>query len=84
MHDRYEIDLDEDSLCVYVGYWLAGCQGCRPSRLLGVFIATWLRGLAMAAVATGSLGRALDCRTLWILVAGEVATFAAACCELCC
>ena len=77
-HGGYDTDLREDSLCLYVTFWAVGCHSCRLTRALLVFLATWLRGLAVAVVATGSLANALSCGTIWILGAGEAVAFIAA------
>ena len=75
VEERYETDIQEDSLCLYLTYWIVGCHGCKLSRAMAAFMATWFRGLSIALVATGSLRRALDSGTLWILLAGELLTF---------
>ena len=76
--DGYETDLEDDSLCIYLTYWAVGCHACRLTRMVAVFMATWLRGLAITVIATGNLARALDCGTGWVLGAGELVTFVAA------
>ena len=75
---EYGTDLEEDSLCIYLVYCAVGCHACRLTRALAVFMATWLRGLAVPVIATGNLARALACGTTWILGAGELITFVAA------
>ena len=74
----YDVDLDEESLCIYLLYVLFGCQQWRPSWALAAFVVTWLRGLGLVAVATGSVRSAVDCGTGWVLFAGEVVTAVAA------
>ena len=74
----YDVDLDEESLCIYLTYAAFGCQQWRPSWALAAFVATWLRGLGLIAVATGSVRSAVDCGTGWVLFAGEVVTALAA------
>lgn len=72
VHEEYEMPFEEASLFLYLTYALGGCHGCRLSRVLAAFMATWLRGLALAVVVTGSVSSALDAGILWLLIAGEL------------
>ena len=81
VYSRYDVGIEEDSLCLYTLYWMAGCHNCRPTRALAVFVATWLRGLAIALIVTGSLANAVNCGMLKLLLAGELVTFIAGCME---
>jgi hypothetical protein len=71
-------DRDEGSLCMHLGYWALCGTRCDVGRLLDLFLVTWLRGLGIGAIATGSLAAVTGLGTLWLVAAGEAANCAVA------